>query len=165
MTSLDQGFFSQRGKSLDTRLAVRQDGLACKRIWVDQQKSNLSLHWVFASGSFLQVIGDTHGYDKATGLRIVQGVSLALANKHGTWVKFLTTMEGKNSICARMYKIAGFPCLTGCINCTHICIQCHRSGRGVRWNVFFIIFAKLGNVLTMPCKIAMGKSVAIEGSC
>ena len=65
----------------------------------------------FASGSFLQVIGDTHGYDKATVSRIVRRVSLALANKHETWVKFPTRMEDKNAIRAGMYEIAGFPCV------------------------------------------------------
>ena len=42
----------------------------------------------FPSGSFLQVIGDTHGYDKATVSRIVRRVSLALANKHEQWIKY-----------------------------------------------------------------------------
>ena len=77
----------------------------------------------FASGSFLQVIGDTHGYDKATVSRIVRRVSLALANKHQLWIKFPTTMEDKHAIRAGMYQIAGFPCVIGCIDCTHIRIQ------------------------------------------
>ena len=77
----------------------------------------------FASGSFLQVIGDTHGYDKATVSRIVRKVSLALANKHEQWSKFPTTMEDKNTIRAGMYDIAGFPCVIGCIDGTHIRLQ------------------------------------------
>ena len=77
----------------------------------------------FASGSFLQVIGDTHGYDKATVSRTVRRVSLALANKHQLWIKFPTTMEDKHAIRAGMYQIAGFPCVIGCIDCTHIRIQ------------------------------------------
>ena len=74
----------------------------------------------FASGSFLQVIGDTHGYDKASVSRIVRKVSLALANKHEQWIKFPTTIEDKNSTRAGMYDIAGFPCVIGCIDGTHI---------------------------------------------
>ena len=77
----------------------------------------------FASGSFLQVIGDTHGYDKTTVSRIVRRVSLAPANKHQLWIKFPTTMEEKYAIRAGMYQIAGFPCVIGCIDCTHICTQ------------------------------------------
>ena len=77
----------------------------------------------YASGSFLQVIGDTHGYDKATVSRIVRRVSLALANKHQLWIKFPTTMEDKHAVRAGMYQIAGFPCVIGCIDCTHIRIQ------------------------------------------
>ena len=77
----------------------------------------------FASGSFLQVIGDTHGYDKGTVSRIVRRVSLALANKHEQWIKFPTTMVDKNMIRAGMYEIAGFPCVIGCVDGTHIRIQ------------------------------------------
>ena len=77
----------------------------------------------FASGSFLQVIGDTHGYDKATVSRIVRRVSLAIANKHEQWIKFPTTMAEKNKIRAGMYDIAGFPCVVGCVDGTHIRIQ------------------------------------------
>jgi hypothetical protein len=77
----------------------------------------------FASGSFLQVIGDTNGYDKATVSRIVRKVSLAIANKHEQWIKFPTTMEEKNTIRAGMYDIAGFPCVIGCIDGTHIRLQ------------------------------------------
>ena len=74
----------------------------------------------FASGSFLQVIGDTHGYDKATVARIVRKVSLAFANKHEQWIKFSTIMEDKNTIRAGMYDIAGFPRVIGSIGGTHI---------------------------------------------
>ena len=77
----------------------------------------------FASGSFLQVIGYTHGYDKATVSRIVRRVSLVLANKHQLWIKFPTTMEDKHAMRAGMYQIAGFPFVTGCIDCTHIRTQ------------------------------------------
>jgi hypothetical protein len=38
----------------------------------------------FASGSFLQVIGNMHSYNKATVSRIVRRVFLAFANKHET---------------------------------------------------------------------------------
>ena len=77
----------------------------------------------FASGSFLQVISDTHGYDKATVSGIVRKVSLALASKHEEFIKFPTTMEEKNTIRAGMYEIAGFPCVIGCIDGTHIRLQ------------------------------------------
>ena len=87
-----------------------------------EQKLLIALRF-FASGSFLQVIGDTHGYDKASVSRIVRKVSLALANKHEQWIKFPTTIEDKNSVRAGMYDIAGFPCVIGCIDGTHIRLQ------------------------------------------
>ena len=47
----------------------------------------------FASGSFLQVIGDTHGYDKATVSRVVRKVALALASKHADYINFSSTND------------------------------------------------------------------------
>ena len=78
----------------------------------------LHLDFLLLHGSFRQVIGDTYGYDKATVSRIVRKVSLALANKHGQWIKFPTTMEDKNTIRAGMYDIAGFLRVIGCIDGT-----------------------------------------------
>ena len=40
----------------------------------------------FASGSFLQVIGDTLGLSKSTVSRIISQVSLALAQKQGNFI-------------------------------------------------------------------------------
>ena len=54
----------------------------------------------FASGSFLQVIGDTHGYEKATVSRIVRKVSLALASKHEELIKFPTTIDQLRNLVA-----------------------------------------------------------------
>ncbi|XP_046863344.1 putative nuclease HARBI1 [Xenia sp. Carnegie-2017] len=74
----------------------------------------------FGSGSFLQVIGDTHGYDKATVSRVVRKVVLALASKHADYINFPSTNEEKNAIRTGMYQIAGFPCAIGCVDGTHI---------------------------------------------
>ena len=49
----------------------------------------------FASGSFLQVRGDTFGCDKGTVSRIARRVSLALAARHEIFITFPTTNEEK----------------------------------------------------------------------
>ena len=81
-----------------------------KRYWFGRESLLFIARLFIASGSFLQVIGDTHGYDKATVSRIVRRITLALANKHQTWVKFPSTIEEKNAIYAReCMKLRVFP--------------------------------------------------------
>ena len=74
-----------------------------------------------ASGSFLQVIGDTFlSYDKSTVSRVVRRVSLALAGKLGDFVMFPATREDRDEIKQGLHQIGGFPCATGCVDGTHI---------------------------------------------
>ncbi|XP_068710741.1 putative nuclease HARBI1 [Montipora foliosa] len=76
----------------------------------------------YASGSFLQVIGDTAGVDKSTVSRVVTNVSNALIAKHSefiTWPTDAEVAEVKNSF----YRRGGFPCVIGCVDGTHIRIQ------------------------------------------
>ena len=57
----------------------------------DDQNVEKSLRFL-ASGSFLEVIGDTFlSYDKSTVSRVVPRVTLALASKVNDFVKFPTT--------------------------------------------------------------------------
>ena len=59
----------------------------------------------FASGSFLQVIGDTVGVDKSTVSRAVSDVARALAAKQEMFIKWPTTnaelVENKNAFYRR----------------------------------------------------------------
>ena len=76
----------------------------------------------YASGSFLQVIGDTAGVDKSTVSRVVTNVSNALISKQSefiTWPTDAEVAEVKNSF----YRRGGFPCVIGCVDGTHIRIQ------------------------------------------
>ena len=74
-----------------------------------------------ASGSFLQVIGDTFlSFDKSTVSRVVRRVTQALAGKLGEFVRFPETREEKNEIKQGLFAIGGFPCAIGCVDGTHI---------------------------------------------
>ena len=76
----------------------------------------------FASGSFLQVIGDTAGVNKSTVSRVVTSVSHALLAKQSDFIKWPTGAElvvNKNAF----YRRGRFPCVIGCVDGTHIRIQ------------------------------------------
>lgn len=74
-----------------------------------------------ATGSFLQVIGDTFaGLHKSTISRVLRRVCIALARKLDQFVKFPETREEKDEIKRGFYELAGFPCVLGCVDGSHI---------------------------------------------
>ena len=74
-----------------------------------------------ASGSFLQVIGDTFlGFDKSTVSRVVRRVTQALSAKVGDFVKFPSTRAERDEIKQGLFRVGGFPCAIGCIDGTHV---------------------------------------------
>lgn len=63
-----------------------------------------------ASGSFLEVIGDTFlSYDKSTVSRVVRRVTLALASKVNYFVKFPTAPNERDEIKHGLFRVGGFP--------------------------------------------------------
>ena len=77
-----------------------------------------------ASGSFLEVIGDTFGsYDKSTVSRVVRRVTQALAAKVNDFIKFPATRAERDEIKQGMFKVGGFLCKIGCIDGTHVRIK------------------------------------------
>lgn len=77
-----------------------------------------------ASGSFLQVIGDTfQGFDKSTVSRIVRRVTKALTAKLGDFIKFPCTRAERDEIKQGLFRVGGFPCAIGCIDGTHVRIK------------------------------------------
>ena len=77
-----------------------------------------------ASGSFLEVIGDTFlSYDKSTVSRVVRRVTLALASKVNDFVKFSTTANERDEIKHGLFHVGGFPSAIGCIDGTHVRIK------------------------------------------
>ena len=74
-----------------------------------------------ASGSFLQVIGDTFlGFDKSTVSRVVRRVTQALAAKLGDFIRFPSTRAERDKIKQGLFRVGGFPCAIGCIDGTHV---------------------------------------------
>ena len=80
---------------------------------------------VLATGSFLQVIGDTFGsYDKSTVSRVVRRVTQVITAKVDDFVKFPTTRAERNEVKQGLYCVRGFPCAIGCVDGTHVKLSC-----------------------------------------
>lgn len=85
----------------------------------------------YASGSFLQVIGDTFRVDKATVSRAVTDVSKALVNKRVDFIKWPTNDDELKHIKSSFFRRGGFPGVIGCVDGTHIRIQApHNNENG-----------------------------------
>ena len=76
-----------------------------------------------ASGSFLQIIGDTIGLPKSTVSRIVTDVSKALVNKQEEFINFPTEPAEVQEVKRGFYEKGGFPGVVGCIDGTHVRIR------------------------------------------
>ncbi|XP_052260728.1 putative nuclease HARBI1 [Dreissena polymorpha] len=74
----------------------------------------------FASGNFLQLIGDTFGVDIATVSRVVTRVTDELCDLKDQTIKFPTTDRHKSIIKQNFFKIAGFPSVIAAIDGTHV---------------------------------------------
>lgn len=77
----------------------------------------------YATGSFLQVVGDFAGIDKSTVCRIVYKVSQAIAELFNIFIKMPTTEEEKRTASLEFHRIARFPKCIGALDCTHIKIS------------------------------------------
>ena len=78
----------------------------------------------FASGSFLELVGDTvGGIPKCTVSRIVSRVSTALARKENQFIRWPSTASERQEIKQGFLEKGGFPGVIGCIDGTHVRIQ------------------------------------------
>lgn len=85
----------------------------------------------YASGSFLQVVGDTVGVDKSTVSRVVTNVSLALVAKQQQYIKWPKDQQELSKLKTSFYDRGRFPCVIGCVDGTHIRIQApHENENG-----------------------------------
>ena len=76
----------------------------------------------FATGSFQLVHMDLFGISQPTVSRIVLKISQVIASKRPLLIQ-LPTREEEGKIRQDFYQIAGFPGVTGCLDCTHVRIQ------------------------------------------
>ena len=77
----------------------------------------------FASGSFLQVIGDTIGLSKSTLSCIISNVSYAPAQKEIHFIKWPSTESEIVQTKRGFYDKGGFPGVISCVDGTHVKIQ------------------------------------------
>lgn len=77
----------------------------------------------YACGSFLQVIGDTLGYDKGTVSRVVEDVTNALMRRKDDFINWPNDEDTKNEIKCGFFERANFPNVLGCIDGTHVPIK------------------------------------------
>ncbi|XP_064631682.1 putative nuclease HARBI1 [Lineus longissimus] len=78
----------------------------------------------FASGAFLEAIGDTLGVDKGSVSRAVRDVSAALHRRRDEFIKWPIQVEERRKVQMGFYNISGFPRVLGCIDGTHVRIIC-----------------------------------------
>ncbi|XP_032238952.1 putative nuclease HARBI1 [Nematostella vectensis] len=76
----------------------------------------------FASGNFLEVIGDTFGLPKSTVSRCITDVSKALVANKEEFIAWPSDEE-KRQIKEAFFAKKGFPGVIGCIDGTHVRIQ------------------------------------------
>lgn len=77
----------------------------------------------YATGSFLLTVADFCGVSEATACRIVKKVSIAIAKLCPEFITMPTKEHEVKTVKSMFYKIAKFPKVIGCIDCTHIRIQ------------------------------------------
>ena len=74
----------------------------------------------YASGSFLEVIGDTFGLPKSSVSRIVTDVSAALVGKQSEFIVWPSNDAERQEIKEGFFKLGGFPSVIGCGDGSHI---------------------------------------------
>lgn len=74
----------------------------------------------YATGSFLQVVGDFMGVDKGTASRHIWKVTRAIAGLYPQFVKMPSTQEGLQRESQLFYNISRFPRCIGALDCTHV---------------------------------------------
>ena len=77
----------------------------------------------YASGGFLQVVGNTFSVDKSTVSHAIMDASRALAAKQPCFIKWPLTHDECAKIKNKFYIRGGFPGVVGCVDRTHVRLQ------------------------------------------
>ncbi|CAG2249443.1 HARBI1 [Mytilus edulis] len=99
-----------------------QRGTMKKTALTVEEQLSIALRF-YASGAFLQVIGDTLGYDKSTVSRAVDDVTNAILARKKDFISFPTSKADIDEVKLGFHEQANFPHVVGCIDCTHVRIQ------------------------------------------
>ncbi|XP_071155445.1 putative nuclease HARBI1 [Mytilus edulis] len=99
-----------------------QRGTMKKTALTVEEQLSIALRY-YASGSFLQVIGDTLGYDKSTVSRAVDDVTNAILARKNDFISFPTSKADIDEVKLGFHEQANFPHVVGCIDGTHVRIQ------------------------------------------
>ncbi|XP_052772686.1 putative nuclease HARBI1 [Mya arenaria] len=74
----------------------------------------------YALGSFMQVVGDTHGRHKSTVCRVVDKVTKEIVKRHKQYIKWPVDEATKRRVKSEFSNIAGFPGVIGCVDGSHV---------------------------------------------
>lgn len=74
----------------------------------------------YATGNFLQTVGDSIGIDKGTASRVVWKVTRAIARLYGQFIRMPVSEEEIRQVSQTFFNIAKFPKCIGALDCTHI---------------------------------------------
>lgn len=74
----------------------------------------------YATGNHLLAIGDLGGFSVASCSRIVKRVTEAIVSLRAEFIKFPESEEEQRKVKWDFFKIAKFPNVLGCIDCTHV---------------------------------------------
>nr|CAH7737744.1 unnamed protein product [Callosobruchus chinensis] len=77
----------------------------------------------YATGNFLQTVGDFVGIDKGTASRIVCKVTRAIAGLYHQFIKLPKTPPEFKGTSQEFYTVARFPKCIGALDCTHVKIS------------------------------------------
>ncbi|XP_052818457.1 putative nuclease HARBI1 [Mya arenaria] len=74
----------------------------------------------YASGSCMQVVGDTHGRHKSIVCRVVDKVTKEIVKRHKQYIKWPVDEATKRRVKSDFSNIAGFPGVIGCVDGSHV---------------------------------------------
>ncbi|XP_052761947.1 putative nuclease HARBI1 [Mya arenaria] len=74
----------------------------------------------YASGSFMQVVGDTHGIHKSTVCRVVDKVTKDIVKRHKQFIQWPVDEATKRRVKSEFSNIAGFPGVIGYVDGSHV---------------------------------------------